>query len=91
MNKDVYEYMLYFCSDITIVNAISANEKIYRNREAVYERIMKRKYCGCEKWKNEDISWDDYFIVVSNFVAILKRRFDIPYFDGLNPKSSIYK
>ena len=86
MNKDVYEYMLYWCDDMTIANAIMANERIYRNREAVYERIMKRKYLGSEKWKNEDMSWNDYFIVVSNFVAILKRRFDIPYFDGLNPK-----
>ena len=82
----MYEYMLYFCDDATIFSAISANEKIYENREAVYERIVKRKYPGSEKWKKQRKSWESHFIRVANFVAILKRRFDIPYFEGLNPK-----
>ena len=86
MNKDVYEYMLHWCNDLTVFNAISANEQIYNNREAVYERIMRRKYPGCEKWKKEGKSWERHFISVGNFVAILKRRFNVPYFDGLNPK-----
>ena len=87
MNKDIYEYMLYFCNDLTIFRAIEANEKIYENREAVYERIVKRKYRGSEKWKKEGKSWERHFIRVANFVAILNRRFDIPYFEGLNPKN----
>ena len=86
MNKDIYEYMLGFCDDLTTLNAILANKKIYKNREVVYERIMKKKYPGSEKWKKEEKSWERHFISVGNFVAILKRRFNIPYFDGLNPK-----
>ena len=86
MNKDIYEYMLYFCNDLTIFRAIEANEKIYENREAVYERIVKRKYPGSEKWKKFRKSWESHFIRVANFVSILKRRYDIPYFEGLNPE-----
>ena len=78
--------MLYFCDDATIFSAISANEKIYENREEIYERIVKKKYPGSEKWKKERKSWESHFIRVANFVAILKRRYGIPYFEGLNPK-----
>jgi hypothetical protein len=86
MNKDIYEYMLYFCDDYTIVNAILANGAMYKKSEEVYERLMKKKYPGCEKWKKKGKSWERYFVKFSSFVAILKSRFYIPYFEGLNPE-----
>lgn len=86
MDKDIYEYILYFCDDYTVVNAILAYAKIYKRREEVYERLMKRRYPGCEKWKEKDKTWTRYFIKFGNFIAILKIRFDIPYFEGLNPE-----
>ena len=58
--KDVYEYMINFADDRTILNMLSVNKK-YSN-PLFFEKIMKRKYPLLIRFKPENTPWKEYYL-----------------------------
>jgi hypothetical protein len=72
LNKDLYEYILYFCDDKTILNMLSVNKKF--NNSEIFKRILEKKYPAFLKFKDEDMSWRQFFVSISFFVK--KKYYD---------------
>jgi Ankyrin repeats (3 copies) len=85
--KDIYEYLMNFVNDKTVLNMLSVN-KDFRD-EKFFQRIMKRKYPLLVEFKKE--TWKELFLRMSYYIAKLD-FLGIPYIPtkGYNPKK-IYK
>ena len=80
LTKDVYEYLLNFADDRTILNMLSTNKK-FRDEE-FFERILKRRYPLLLKFKNENESYKNFFISSIFYIAKIQEKFGIPYIAG---------
>ena len=82
LTKDTYEYLLNFAEDRDIINMLSVNKK-FRDEE-FFERIMKRKYPDLIKYRKENESWKSFFIKIVYYVSLLKEKYKVDYFPGLD-------
>jgi Ankyrin repeats (3 copies) len=83
VSKDIYEYLLNFVDDKTILNMLSVN-KDFRD-EKFFQRIMKTKYPLLIKFKNG--TWKELFLRMTYYIAKLG-ILGIPYIStkGYNPE-----
>jgi Ankyrin repeats (3 copies) len=81
--KDIYEYLLNFVDDKTILNMLSVNK--YFRDEKIFQRIMKRKYTLLIEFKKE--TWKELFLRMSYYISKLE-ILGIPYIPtkGYNPE-----
>ena len=95
-DKDVYEYMLNFADDETIINMLSVNKHF--NDEKFFEKVMKRRYPLLIDFRKEKETWKQLFIRMVHILALLDERYGIPYIPTkgcdpqklLNTKGNIY-
>ena len=83
LTKDMYEYLLNFADDRTIINMLSVNKKFHD--ENFFERIMKRKYPDLIKYREDNETWKQLFVRMVYYISLMMEKFGIPYFVGLNP------
>ena len=85
-DKDVYEYMINFADDKTILNMLSVNRK-FRDEE-FFERIMTRRYPLLIEFRKEGESWKHLFIRMVHILATLQETYQLPYIatKGCNPE-----
>ena len=85
-DKDVYEYMINFADDKTILNMLSVNRK-FRDEE-FFERIVKRRYPLLIQFRKEGESWKYLFIRMVHILATLEENYELPYIPtkGCNPE-----
>ena len=76
-DKDVYEYMINFADDKTILNMLSVNRK-FRDEE-FFERIMKRRYPLLIEFRKDGESWKHLFIRMVHILATLQEKYQLPY------------
>ena len=77
-DKDVYEYMLNFADDKTIINMLSVNKHF--NDEKFFEKVMKRRYPLLIEFRKEKESWKHLFIRMVHILALLYEKYgwDLP-------------
>jgi ankyrin repeat protein len=82
--KDIYEYLMNFVNDKTIINMLSVN-KDFRD-EKFFERVLRRKYPLLIEFKNG--TWKELFLRMAYYIANLEEEFGIPYIPtkGYNPE-----
>ena len=83
VTKDMYEYLLNFADDRTILNMLSVNRKF--NDEKLFEKLVRKKYSDLIEYREENETWKHFFIRLVYYVSRLKDIYDIDYFAGLNP------
>ena len=85
-DKDVYEYMINFADDKTILNMLSVNRK-FRDEE-FFERIMIRRYPLLIEFRKEGETWKHLFIRMVHILATLQETYQLPYIatKGCNPE-----
>lgn len=76
-DKDVYEHMMNFADDKTIINMLSVNRQF--NDEKFFEKVMKRRYPLLIEFRKEGESWKRLFIRMVHILAILNEKYNIPY------------
>jgi hypothetical protein len=76
LTKDCYEYLLYFLDNKSVLNALSVNKK-FRSDE-YFKRIIIKRYPLIMKYKENQISWREYYIQTIYYLCKLKEK-DIPY------------
>ena len=86
MNKDVYEYLLNFADDKTIINMLSVNRKF--NDEKLFERILKKKHPYLAVWKHDNMTWKEYYVRQVYYMSLLNEKYGIPFvsFKGYSPE-----
>jgi hypothetical protein len=82
LTKDTYEYILNFATDRDIINMLSSNRK-FRD-EKLFERVMKKKYPLIIRFKDENISWINFFIQTVYYLSKLKEEYDLAYIPSLD-------
>lgn len=75
--KDVYEYLMNFADDRTILNMLSTNKKF--NSPIFFENVIKRIYPSLIPFKKENESWRDFFIKMTYYIAKLEEEYVIVY------------
>jgi Ankyrin repeats (3 copies) len=82
--KDIYEYLMNFLDDKTILDMLSVN-KNFRD-EIFFERVLRRKYPLLIEFKKE--TWKELFLRMTHYISRLEKEFGIPYFPakGYNPE-----
>ena len=85
-DRDVYEYMLNFAEDKTIINMLSVNKHF--NDEKFFEKVMKRRYPLLIEFRKEKETWKHLFIRMVHILALLNEKYGIPYIPtkGCNPE-----
>jgi len=66
VSKDIYEYLMNFADDRTILNMLSVNKE-FRD-ESFFKRVMERKYPAALKFKPSNQSWKQYYIETVYYV-----------------------
>jgi hypothetical protein len=66
VSKDIYEYLMNFADDRTILNMLSVNKE-FRD-EKFFKRVMERKYPAALKFKSPGQSWKQYYIETVYYV-----------------------
>jgi Ankyrin repeats (3 copies) len=74
ISKDMYEYLMNFADNKTILNMLSVN-KDFRN-EMFFQRLIKRKYPLLIEFKKE--TWKELFLRMTYYIAKLE-ILEIPY------------
>ncbi len=82
VTKDIYEYLLNFADDRDILNMLSVNKK-FRD-EKLFERIMKRRYPLIIRFKDEEKSWQDFYIETIFYLSKLEEKFKLQYIPTLD-------
>jgi ankyrin repeat protein len=82
--KDIYEYLMNFLDDKTILNMLSVNKKFHN--KYYFQRLIKRKYPLLIEFKKE--TWKKLFLRMTYYIAKLEEDFGIPYIPtkGYNPE-----
>ena len=85
-DKDIYEYMLNFADDRTILNMLSVNRQ-FRD-EAFFEKVMKRKYPLLIDFQKEGENYKQLFLRMVKTLSVLWEKYQIPYIPtkGCNPE-----
>ena len=85
-NKDIYENIINFADDRTILQMLSANKKF--NDPIFFERVFDRKYPLLKRFKRKNESWRRFFVRMTYYIAKLDEEFGIPYIPtkGYNPE-----
>ena len=76
-DKDIYEYMLNFADDRTILNMLSVNRQ-FRD-EVFFEKVMKRKYPLLIDFQKEGESYKQLFLRMVKTLSFLWENYQIPY------------
>jgi thiamine pyrophosphokinase len=81
--KDIYEYLMNFLDNKTILNMLSVNKKFHNKYS--FQRLIKRKYPLLIEFKKE--TWKELFLRISFYIAKLE-ILGIPYIPtkGYNPE-----
>lgn len=91
LNKDIYEYLLYFVDDFTVVSMLSVNRKFYK--EKLYEQLMLKRYPFLYNLKKRGYiiknkkqlpfyaqdSWKLFFIKMTYYMNKLEKEYNISY------------
>jgi hypothetical protein len=83
-DKNVYEYLINFADDRTILNMLSVNRKF--SDDAFFKRVIKRKYPLLVTFKKDGESWRQFFVNMTYYISKLQEDFDIPYIPGSDPE-----
>lgn len=86
-NKDVYEYILNFADDKTIINMILANPKTFDN-EKFYDKVMRKRYPLLIEFRHNNETWKALYLRMVYILAKLQEDYQIPYIPskGCNPE-----
>ncbi len=86
-DKDVYEYMMNFADDRTLLNMLSVNKQ-FRD-ENFFKKVMERRYPLLIEYRKEGETWRHLFIRMVVYLSELWEKYQIPYIPtkGCNPKS----
>jgi Ankyrin repeats (3 copies) len=81
--KDVYEYLMNFVDNKTLLNMLSVNKKFHD--EKFFQRVIKRKYPFLIDFKKK--TWTELFLRMSHYISKLE-ILGIPYIPtkGYNPE-----
>jgi hypothetical protein len=79
MNKDVYEYLLNFADDKTVISMLSVNRQFRDDK--LFERILKRKYPYLASifFKPDNMNWKEYYIRQVYYMSRLNEKYGIPF------------
>ena len=76
INKDVYEYILNFVDNETLVNMLSVNKKF--SNDEYYLRLLIRKYPDLSKFRKDE-TYKKLFLRMTYYIEKLQKRYDFPY------------
>lgn len=88
ISKDLYEYLLDFSDDKTVLNLLSVNKK-FRD-EKLFERVMRKRYpILVEKYKKYRETWKSFSIDMMQNINKMEKEYDIPYIPSwdFNPRN----
>lgn len=80
LTKDMYEYLINFVDDKTVLNMLSVNKKF--NDPVFFEKIMRKRYPTIIRYNNKN--WKQLYIETIYWVSRLKEEFNfepVPYID----------
>lgn len=80
-DKDVYEYLVGFADDKTVLNMLSVNKKFSDPAffEKIIEKIVKRRYPLLISFKEENESWKNFYIRMVYYISKLQENYEFPY------------
>ena len=90
-DKDVYEYMMNFADNRTLLNMLSVNKQ-FRD-ENFFRKVMERRYPLLIEYRKEGETWRHFFIRMVFYLSELWEKYQIPYIPtkGCSPESLLYR
>jgi ankyrin repeat protein len=81
--KDIYEYLMNFVDNKTVLNMLSVNKKFHDDK--IFQRFIEKKYPLLIEFKKE--TWKELFLRMTYYIAKLE-ILGIPYIPtkGYNPE-----
>lgn len=77
LSKDVYEYLINFADDKTILNMLSVNKKFHD--ENFFKKVLMKRYPLLIKFKEDEETWKQFYIKMIFYISKLNEKFRIPY------------
>ena len=81
-DKNIYENIINFADNRTILNMLSVNKKF--NDPIFFEKVIDRKYHLLKQFKEKNESWRQFFVKMAYYIAKLEEEYDIPYIPSRN-------
>ena len=88
VSKDIYEYLMNFADDRTILNMLSVNKE-FRD-EKFFKRVMERRYSAALKFKPGDQSWKQYYIETVYYVERIYELIGYKYSENAKRSPETY-